>query len=295
MAMNMPDPPALTEALRLASHGFKIIRLHWPTKRGCSCGRPNCKKSIGKHPIANNWTATGTDDPNTIRKLWRETPYANVGVPMGQINGIFALDVDGPEGIQTLQEWIAEYGELPATWQVQTGGGGIQLWYKIPEGMQIPNSVKKIGVNIDIRGDGGQSVAPGSLHKSGKRYRWAPGRSPEDIPLAEPPEWLINKIKEVIQAREKAELEGIKLDEINVELNPGRPPNFKKLKQLILSSQKFKEIIEGKRTFPSPSERDMAMANICAINGWTDQEIADLLLGQRKISGDDLKHPCIIS
>src|SRR5690606_40382208 len=59
----------------------------------------------------------------------------------------------------------------------------------------------------------------------------------------------------------------------------------------LLSSQKFKEIIEGKRTFPSPSERDMAMANICAINGWTDQEIADLLLGQRKISGDDLKHP----
>ncbi|MFO7295688.1 MAG: bifunctional DNA primase/polymerase, partial [Clostridia bacterium] len=204
MAMNMPDSPALTEALRLASHGFKIIRLHWPTKQGCSCGRPNCKKSIGKHPIANNWVAAGTDDPNTIRKLWRETPYANVGVPMGQINGIFALDVDGPEGIQTLQEWIAEYGELPATWQVQTGGGGIQLWYKIPEGMQIPNSVKKIGVNIDIRGDGGQSVAPGSLHKSGKRYRWAPGRSPEDIPLAEPPEWLINKIKEVIQAREKA-------------------------------------------------------------------------------------------
>src|SRR5690606_11226166 len=213
------------------------------------------------------WTATGTDDPNTIRKLWRETPYANVGVPMGQINGIFALDVDGAEGIQTLQEWIAEYGELPATWQVQTGGGGIQLWYKIPEGMQSPSSVKKTGVNIDIWGDRGQSVAPGSLHKSGNRYRWAPGRSPEDIPLAEPPEWLINKIKEVIQAREKAELEGIKLDEINVELNPGRPPNFKKLKQLILSSQKFKEIIEGKRTFPSPSERDMAMANIAPSTG----------------------------
>jgi len=291
MAMNMPDSPALTEALRLASHGFKVIRLHWPTKQGCSCGRPNCKKSIGKHPIANNWTATGTDDPNTIRKLWQETPYANVGVPMGQINGIFALDVDGPEGIQTLQEWIAEYGELPATWQVQTGGGGIQLWYKIPEGMQIPNSVKKIGVNIDIRGDGGQSVAPGSLHKSGKRYRWAPGRSPEDIPLAEPPEWLIDKIKEVIQARERANLDGIKLDGIDIELNPGRPPNFKKLEQLILSSQKFREIVEGKRTFPSASERDLAMANICAINGWTDQEIADLLLGQRKISGDDLKHP----
>lgn len=291
MAMNMPETPALNEALRLASHGFKVIRLHWPTKQGCSCGRPNCKKSIGKHPIANNWVAAGTDDPNTIRKLWQETPYANVGVPMGQINGIFALDIDGQEGMQTLQRWIAEHGTLPATWQVQTGGGGIQLWYKVPDGLSIPNSVKKIGVNVDIRGDGGQSVAPGSLHKSGRRYQWAPGRSPEDIPLADPPGWLIDKIKEVIHSREKADLAGIKLDGIDIELNPGRPPNFKKLEQLILSSQKFREIVEGKRTFPSPSERDLAMANICAINGWTDQEIADLLLGQRKISGDDLKHP----
>jgi len=160
MAMNMPETPALNEALRLASHGFKVIRLHWPTKQGCSCGRPNCKKSIGKHPIANNWVAAGTDDPNTIRKLWQETPYANVGVPMGQINGIFALDVDGPQGMQTLQKWIVDHGELPATWQIQTGGGGIQLWYKVPDGLSIPNSVKKIGVNVDIRGDGGQSVAP---------------------------------------------------------------------------------------------------------------------------------------
>jgi len=281
----------LSEALRLAKHGVKIIPLHWPVEGGCSCGNPKCGKSAGKHPIPDDWPDKGTNDPEAIRRLWTETPLANVGVPMGKVNGLFALDVDGQEGQETLKKWIAEYGDLPATWQVLTGGGGMQLWYKVPKGLDIPNSVKKIGVNIDIRGTGGQSVAPGSLHKSGRRYRWAPGRSPDDLPPADPPGWLVKKIQEVIRSREEADLAGIKLDEINVELNPGRPPNFKKLEKLIQSSHRFREIVEGKRTFPSPSERDLAMANICAINGWTDQEIADLLLGQRKISGDDLKHP----
>ena len=275
----------------MARHGVKTIQLHAPTQSGCTCGK-NCGKNAGKHPIQSEWAEKATADPGTIRRLWEEHPWANVGVPMGKVNGLFALDVDGQAGMQTLQKWIAEHnGDLPATWQVQTGGGGMQLWYKVPEGMDIPNSVKKIGANIDIRGTGGQSVAPGSLHKSGRRYRWAPGRSPDDLPPADPPGWLVEKIREVIRSREEADLAGIKLDEIDVELNPGRPPNFKKLEKLIQSSHRFREIVEGKRTFPSSSERDLAMANICAINGWTDQEIADLLLGQRKISGDDLKHP----
>lgn len=282
----------LTEALRLARHGVKIIQLHAPNGSGCTCGNPKCKRSIGKHPILSDWANRATADPDTIQQLWKQRPWANVGVPMGKVNGLFALDIDGQEGQETLKRWIAEHdGDLPATWQVQTGGVGMQLWYKVPEGLDIPNSVKKIGVNIDIRGTGGQSVAPGSLHKNGVRYRWVPGRSPDDLPPADPPGWLVAKIREVIRDRKEADLAGIKLDEIIVELNSSRPPNFKKLEKLIQSSRKFREIVEGKRTFPSPSERDLAMANICAINGWTDQEIADLLLGQRKISGDDLKHP----
>ena len=291
MATTIPETTPLSEALRLARHGVKIIQLHWPVGDGCSCGNPKCGKSAGKHPIPDDWTNKGTNNPEEIEELWKEIPQANVGVPMGKINGLFAIDVDGQEGMQTLQQWIAEHGYLPATWQVQTGGGGMQLWYKVPEGLSIPNSVKKIGINIDIRGDGGQSVAPGSLHKSGRRYRWAPGRNPDDLPPADPPEWLIEKIREVIQTRKEADLEGIKLDELDVVLDKKRGPNIEKLEQLLNSSNTFREIIEGKRTYPSPSERDLAMANICAINGWTDQEIADYLLAHRIKSGEDEKHP----
>lgn len=292
MAVNQPNQiEPLREALRLASHGVKVIQIHAPTRRGCSCGRKKCGKSIGKHPLLEAWAEHATADSDTIRRMWEKKPWANVGVPMGNVNGLFAIDVDGPEGQETLQKWIQEHGELPATWQVLTGGGGMQLWYRVPKGMEIPNSVKKIGINVDIRGTGGQSVAPGSLHQSGSRYRWAPTRGPEDLKPSAPPEWLVEKIREVIADQQQAKLAKIQTEEIHLSLSPKGKPKFEKLTQLRKTSRKFREIIDGERSFASPSERDMAMANIAAVNGWTDQEIADLLIMYRNSQGDDLKHP----
>lgn len=281
----------LNEALRLARHGVKTIQLHWPTRGRCSCGNPKCKKSIGKHPLLNDWANHAVKNPDTLKRLWETTPQSNVGVPMGKVNGLFALDIDGQEGQTTLQRWIEEYGDFPATWQVMTGGGGMQLWYRVPEGIEIPNSVKKIGLNIDIRGTGGQSVAPGSLHPSGRRYEWAPGRAPDDLPPAAPPGWLVNKIQDVIADQQQAKLSGIRLEDITVTLDETRKPAFERLVQLRKVSFKFREIIDGKKTFQSPSERELAMANIAAVKGWTNQEIADLLIMYRNSQGDDLKHP----
>ncbi len=96
----------------------------------------------------------------------------------------------------------------------------MQLWYRVPKGMEIPNSVKKIGINVDIRGTGGQSVAPGSLHQSGNRYRWAPTRGPEDLKPSAPPDWLVEKIREVIADQQQAKLAKIQTEEINLSLSP---------------------------------------------------------------------------
>ncbi|OYD06105.1 DUF3987 domain-containing protein [Paludifilum halophilum] len=289
MALRQEIEP-LDEALRLSQHGVKVIQLHAPTSQGCTCQR-DCGKSAGKHPILTDWSKHATADPDQIRYLWNQHPWANVGVPMGNVNGLFALDIDGPKGQETLQKWIVEYGDLPPTWQVMTGGGGMQLWYRVPNDLEIPNSVKKIGLNIDIRGTGGQSVAPGSLHQSGKRYQWAPTRSPEDLEPSKPPEWLVDKIREIVEGQRQAKLDGIQLDQIDVVLDERRKPDFEKLVQLRNTSKKFKEIIDGKRSFASPSERDLSIANIAAVKGWTDQEIADLLIMYRNSQGDDLKHP----
>src|SRR5690606_24923780 len=44
---------------------------------------------------------------------------------------------------------------------------------------------------LTLRAATGYVVAAGSLHASGRRYRWAPGLSPDDVPLAPLPGWLL--------------------------------------------------------------------------------------------------------
>lgn len=288
MAVALETPSNLQAALYLAKHGFKVIPLHHPVNDGkkCSC-RKDCDKSIGKHPIFPDWSSYATDEMNEIHRLWGDRPQANIGVPMGSINGLFALDVDGREGKETLQEWIATYGELPPTLQIDTGGGGIQLWYKIPNGKTIPNSVKKIGINVDLRGEGGQSVAPGSLHKSGKRYQWSVGRSPEEVQPAFPPYWLMQMIEEIAESQMRAKRDGMVFE--NLHLNIKAPPK-EKLTAVMKRSTSLQEIAQGKRAYESASQRDMALANILAIHDFTGDEIATTLYHFRKAHNENTKH-----
>lgn len=68
--------------------------------------------------------------------------------------------------------------ELPATYQVKTGGGGRHLYFVAPEDPQDASRTLKIGCRafgsdypgIDVRGDGGYVVAPPSVHESGSLY-----------------------------------------------------------------------------------------------------------------------------
>jgi hypothetical protein len=52
----------------------------------------------------------------------------------------------------------------------------------------------KLPVDIDVRGNGGYLVAPGSLHPDGGVYEWDPDHHPDDTPIAEAPSWLIDLI-----------------------------------------------------------------------------------------------------
>src|SRR2546426_3381136 len=58
-----------------------------------------------------------------------------------------------------------------------TGGGGLHFYFRWP-GFAVSNSAGKLGGGLDVRGNGGQVVAPGSRHKSGAIYAWAPERGP---------------------------------------------------------------------------------------------------------------------
>jgi hypothetical protein len=48
-----------------------------------------------------------------------------------------------------------------------------------------------LDAGVDLRGDGGCVVAPPSVHRCGKRYRWKAGHAPGELPLSSMPAWLL--------------------------------------------------------------------------------------------------------
>ena len=121
-----------------------------------------------------------------IAHWFRHWPDANVGIVTGRVSGIVVVDVDaGHGGDDSVAAAEALHGPLPATVAAATGGGGHHLYYAHPGGT-VPNRVG-IRPGIDVRGDGGCVVAPPSLHPSGRRYAWVPGRGPDECTLAPVP------------------------------------------------------------------------------------------------------------
>jgi len=159
-------------ALHYSSLGLSVIPLHSVIGGKCSCGSPACGKP-GKHPRIRWRSLQGkplTEDQ--ISEIWQQYPESNIGVITGSMSGIAVLDIDGPEGIASLEACGVSLTDLPATPTVMTGGGGLHLYFRMPHD---PSQIKtSAGVlpKVDIRADGGLVVMPPSMHVSGRRYEW---------------------------------------------------------------------------------------------------------------------------
>lgn len=121
---------------------------------------------------------------STIEAWYRATPNANIGIVTGAISGLVVLDLDDDEAIAE-----AERRGLPDTLMVRTGKGQ-HVYFRHP-GYKITNRAGFLP-GMDIRGDGGYIVGPGSLHPSGAVYAWE--KPPGQFTLAEMPEWLIEAL-----------------------------------------------------------------------------------------------------
>lgn len=175
------------EALKLASEGYAVFPLHTPNSAGhCSCRAGADCRSSGKHPRTPQGIKDATTDAAQIKSWWQKWPTANIGMAMGEVSGLVAIDIDPRHGGDaSLCELIEQYEDLPGTLRAKTGGGGHHLLYAYP-GVTFKNSSSLLGEGIDVKTDGGYIVAAPSLHSSGQRYEWK-GTS-ELSPL---PPWLL--------------------------------------------------------------------------------------------------------
>ena len=156
-------------ALAYASRGIPVFRL-----------RPGTKEPF--HGSRGFYDAT--TDPETIRRLWRQSPDANIGIPTGKASGLLVLDVDRPAGLQILED---EHGELPATRTHSTGSGGMHYLYRFPSGSGIRNSAGKLAHGLDVRGEGGYIVAPPS--RTTRPYEVL-----DHLPAVDTPAWLLEAL-----------------------------------------------------------------------------------------------------
>jgi hypothetical protein len=165
---------ALAEALAAASRGWPVL----PVVAG------------GKVPLLKNWPRLASIDALKVEVWSKRHSGCNFGLLCGKPSGLIVLDVDPRNGgTATLADLERERGDLPATPEVATGGGGRHLYLRHPGG-RIGNRI--IGPGLDLKADGGYVVLPGSTHESGCRYRWRSGFEPDDVEVAEPPPWLVN-------------------------------------------------------------------------------------------------------
>jgi len=182
-------------ALDLASRGLRVHPTHGVVDGACTCPKGADCSSAGKHPLLSDWPQRASTDEAEIQQWWDEWPDANIGVATGAASGLVVLDVDpDKDGDDSLEALIDEVGGLPDTPEVLTGGGGRHFYFRHPGG-QVPNSAGTLGPGLDVRGDDGFVIAPPSTHISGRDYAWEASAEIADVPLAELPDALRQRLR----------------------------------------------------------------------------------------------------
>ena len=173
--------------------GWRIVPLHhMVADQECSCrlGRNCPAKTRGKHPIHTSWTRNASASGADIQAWWDEFPDANVGITTGAESGIWVLDIDGAAGFDTLTRLADENGSMPRTRVTKTGSGGLHYYWRHPSDFTVIGSTSWIGPGVDIRGKGGQVVAPPSVSGRGS-YELLVDAEPADAPG-----WLLEMVRE---------------------------------------------------------------------------------------------------
>ena len=175
-------------ALSYLNKGFSIIPLKSPTMvssqlppdefiRHCKMPLISWKEFQTRHPT-----------PQEVSDWFTKWPDANIGIVTGKISNLVVFDLDSKDA----ERYAEDEGGFPDTVKAYTGKGN-HIYVRYP-GFAVNSRVNK-DLEIDIRADGGYTVAPGSIHGSGRQYEWAEGFSPFQIDPAPCEPWMEEYLK----------------------------------------------------------------------------------------------------
>lgn len=200
-----------TSALAAAERGWHVFPLRPHVKRPALHGRSTCPGTGLCEREHQGWEQRATTDAARIRAAWAHKCY-NIGLATGP-SGLCVLDLDTLKPGETTADvpspWrkrgatcgedvlisLAEQAGQPLlgdTLTVVTPSGGLHLYYRAPEGVELRNTGGEhghgLGWKIDTRACGGYVVAPGSMTPDGT-YRVV-----HDVVPTQLPDWLADRL-----------------------------------------------------------------------------------------------------
>lgn len=179
----------LTAALAYAARGWRIF----PCKPGT------------KLPATAHGVKDATTDEATIRAWWTRWPDANIALACGPGSGVYVVDVDF-DSEKGVDGWASLKGlpDLPDTVVQRSPRGGAHYLFRTDKPPRNKNSFHP---GIDIRADGYYIMLAPSVHPNGKLYEWEQGLGPDEIELAEFPEFMRPPDKVILPWERKPEPE----------------------------------------------------------------------------------------
>jgi len=164
---------------------LRIVSAAWYARQGWAVLPLDGKVPIGK--LVPHGLRDATTDNEMIKTWWKRAPAANIGIVVP--DGLVVLDIDGPEGEDSLNKLQLEIGDLPSTVESRIGRRR-HLLFEVPTDSEVKN-VAAILPGLDLRSAGQDYiVAPPSIHPETEAIcTWE--TSPREMkPAALPSQWL---------------------------------------------------------------------------------------------------------
>lgn len=113
----------------------------------------------------------------------------NVGIVTGALSKIIVVDCDN----EAARQWLLDRSLVPENTPTVKTGKGWHFYFAYPEGETIGNRRAMHTIpGLDLRGEGGQVVAPPSIHATGFQYHWL--NEPHGY-LPTLPDWFLHEKK----------------------------------------------------------------------------------------------------
>lgn len=182
-------------AAALIAKGVPVVAVWGVHPDGtCACHKGADCQSAGKHPVGVGWQNKAiTDEDTLIEEIGEADGPRNIGIPLGPRSGIIDIEYDTEEGKATADA-LGLPGFGTASFKSSRSRHFLFKYDRnLPLKAAIPNAAG-LEVRIGADGRGAQSVAPGSIHRTGVPYEWVPGASIDEVDVLPLPRSVLDFI-----------------------------------------------------------------------------------------------------